>query len=60
METSSRLRLTDIATLTSTNGGRRRNLEVFVDQMLHSLGHLSNALPLTYFRHADRPHFLHG
>jgi uncharacterized circularly permuted ATP-grasp superfamily protein/uncharacterized alpha-E superfamily protein len=60
VETSSRLRLTDIATLTSTNGGRRRKLETFVDQMLHSLGHLSNALTLTYFRHADRPHFLHG
>lgn len=60
VETVSRLRLTDIATLTTTNGGRRRKLESFVDHMLHSLGHLSNALTLTYFRHADRPHFLHG
>jgi uncharacterized circularly permuted ATP-grasp superfamily protein/uncharacterized alpha-E superfamily protein len=60
VETSSRLRLTDIATLTSTNNGRRRKLESFVDHMLHSLGQLSNALTLTYFRHADRPHFLHG
>ena len=24
------------------------------------VGQLSNALTLTYFRHADRPHFLHG
>jgi hypothetical protein len=54
------LRLTDIATLTSTNGGQRKKLATFVDHMLHSLGHLSNALTLTYFRHADRPHFLHG
>jgi uncharacterized circularly permuted ATP-grasp superfamily protein/uncharacterized alpha-E superfamily protein len=60
VETSSRLRLTDIATLTSTNGGQRKKLATFVDHMLHSLGHLSNALTLTYFRHADRPHFLHG
>ncbi len=60
VETASRLRLTDIATLTSTNVGRRRKLESFVDHMLYSLGHLSNALTLTYFRHADRPHFLHG
>lgn len=60
VETLSRLRLTDLSTLTSTNSGRRRRLEVFVDHMLQSLGQLSNALTLTYFRHADRPHFLHG
>ena len=60
VETSSRLRLVDLATLTATNGGRRRKLEIFVDHMGSSLYHLSNALTLTYFRHADRPHFLHG
>jgi uncharacterized circularly permuted ATP-grasp superfamily protein/uncharacterized alpha-E superfamily protein len=60
VETSSRLRLVDLATLASTTGGRRRKLEIFVDHMSSSLYHLSNALTLTYFRHADRPHFLHG
>lgn len=60
VETASRLQLVDLATLAGTNGGRRRKLEIFVDHMLHSLGSLSTALTLTYFRHADRPHFLHG
>lgn len=60
VETGSRLRLADIATLTASSGGRRRKLESFVDHMGASLCQLSNALTLTYFRHADRPHFLHG
>jgi uncharacterized circularly permuted ATP-grasp superfamily protein/uncharacterized alpha-E superfamily protein len=60
VETASRLRLADLSVLAATNGGRRRKLEIFVDHMSHSLGNLSNALTLTYFRHADRPHFLHG
>jgi uncharacterized alpha-E superfamily protein len=60
VETGSRLRLADLSVLAATNGGRRRKLEIFVDHMSHSLGNLSNALTLTYFRHADRPHFLHG
>jgi uncharacterized alpha-E superfamily protein len=60
VETGSRLRLADIAALTTSSGGRRRKLESFVDHMGTSLYQLSNALTLTYFRHADRPHFLHG
>lgn len=60
IETSSQLRLADITILAATSGGRRRKLEAFVDHMSSSLGNLSNALTLTYFRHADRPHFLHG
>ncbi len=60
VETSSRLRLADVSQLVLTAGSRRKKLETFVDQMGGALFQLSNALTLTYFRHADRPHFLRG
>ncbi|MDB6076937.1 MAG: hypothetical protein JWO82_684, partial [Akkermansiaceae bacterium] len=60
VDTSSRLRLTEIPKLAASTGARRKNLELFVSQMSERLMRLSNALTLTYFRHADRSHFLHG
>jgi uncharacterized circularly permuted ATP-grasp superfamily protein/uncharacterized alpha-E superfamily protein len=60
VETASRLQLVDIAHLAGSSGGRRRKLEIFVDHLTYSLSELSNTLTLTYFRHAERPHFLHG
>ncbi|QJE95341.1 circularly permuted type 2 ATP-grasp protein [Luteolibacter luteus] len=60
VDTTSRLRLADISQLVQATGNRRRKLEAFVDQMGSALYQLSTALTLTYFRHADRPHFLRG
>jgi uncharacterized alpha-E superfamily protein len=60
VDTSSRLRLAEIPKLAASTGARRKNLELFVSQMSERLMRLSNALTLTYFRHADRSHFLHG
>ena len=60
VDTTSRLRLTDVSQLVLVTGNRRKKLEAFVDHMGSALYQLSNALTLTYFRHADRPHFLRG
>jgi uncharacterized circularly permuted ATP-grasp superfamily protein/uncharacterized alpha-E superfamily protein len=60
VDTSARLRLADIGQLAGPINGRRRKLEGFVEHMSGALYQLSNALTLTYFRHADRPHFLRG
>ena len=60
VDTTSRLRLTDVSQLVLVTGNRRKKLETFVDHMGSALYQLSNALTLTYFRHADRPHFLRG
>ncbi len=60
VETGSRLRLADVSLLAATTNGKRQRLDVFVNQMSKSLGELSEALTLTYFRHAERPHFLRG
>jgi len=60
VDTTSRLRLADISHLAFATNGRRRKLEAFVGHMSAALFQLSNALTLTYFRHADRPHFLRG
>ena len=60
VETGSRLRLADISQLAAVSHGRRQKLELFVDQMSDSLAELSEALTLTYFRHAELPHFLRG
>lgn len=60
IETSGRLRLARIPGLVAPRGGNRDRLEEFAERMTHSLTKLSDALTLTYFRHADRPHFLRG
>ena len=60
VETGSRLRLVEIRRLTERTDSSRRRLDVFLDHMSRSLAHLSDALTLTYFRHADRPRFLRG
>lgn len=60
VDTTSRLRLADISQLVQVTGGRRKKLEAFVDHMGGALYQLSTSLTLTYFRHADRPHFLRG
>ena len=60
VETGSRLRLAEIRRLTERTDSSRRRLDVFLDHMSRSLAHLSDALTLTYFRHADRPRLLRG
>ena len=60
VDLTSRLRLTDISQLAASSNGNRKKLEAFVGHMSSALYQLSNALTLTYFRHADRPHFLRG
>ncbi|WP_035612681.1 circularly permuted type 2 ATP-grasp protein [Haloferula sp. BvORR071] len=60
VDTSSRLRLADISQLAQGSNGSRKKLEAFVGNMSNSLYQLSNSLTLTYFRHAESPHFLRG
>jgi uncharacterized circularly permuted ATP-grasp superfamily protein/uncharacterized alpha-E superfamily protein len=60
VDLTSKLRLTDISQLSFSSNGSRKRLEAFVGHMSSTLYQLSNALTLTYFRHADRPHFLRG
>jgi uncharacterized circularly permuted ATP-grasp superfamily protein/uncharacterized alpha-E superfamily protein len=60
VDASSRLRLVEISKIAGTPGQRRRHLELFLDQMLNRVSSLSDALTLTYFRHAERPQYLHG
>lgn len=60
VEITSRLRLAEVPQLLASANGRRRRLEIFANHMTEGLTQLSVALTLTYFRHADRPHFLHG
>ncbi|WP_367874425.1 circularly permuted type 2 ATP-grasp protein [Luteolibacter sp. Populi] len=60
VEMSSKLRLADIAQLAQSANGSRKKLEAFVGHMSSMLYQLSNSLTLTYFRHAESPHFLRG
>lgn len=60
VDLTSRLRLTDLSQLALSSNGSRKKLDAFVGHMSNTLYQLSNALTLTYFRHADRPHFLRG
>jgi uncharacterized circularly permuted ATP-grasp superfamily protein/uncharacterized alpha-E superfamily protein len=60
VEVSSKLRLADISQLAQSGNGSRKKLEAFVGHMISALNQLSTALTLTYFRHAESPHFLRG
>lgn len=60
IETTGTLRLVEISRLAEPSKQRRRQLADFVDHMSGRLNRLSDALTLTYFRHAERVHFLHG
>lgn len=60
VDLTSKLRLADIAQLAQSGNGSRKKLEAFVGHMASALNQLSTALTLTYFRHAESPHFLRG
>ncbi len=60
VEATARLRLVEIQKLAVPAGDSRRRLETFLDRVSESLSELSDALTLTYFRHAERPRLLRG
>ncbi len=60
VETTGTLRLVEISRLAEVRKNTRHHLADFVDHMSGNLNRLSDALTLTYFRHAERVQFLHG